>query len=73
MSEEQADTQEVSVEVNPTVGRAAGEICAELLRQYEHMEAVDDEGNPIEASLDGVALMANRLAVIACTGQIPAE
>ncbi len=66
-----ADSEEVIEIGMETVGRVAGEICVELLRQSHELEYVDSEGNPLETSLDSLAMNAHRLAIICCTGRIP--
>ncbi len=69
MSDEMIDVG-VSVDV---VAKVSGDICVELLRQYQNMQAVNENGEEVETSLDGVALMAHRLAVICCTGIVTPE
>ena len=62
-------SDEVVIEVSgDTIGRSAGEICVELLRQ---IQCVDDEGNVVDTQLDQIALLAHRLAIIACSGVRP--
>ena len=56
-----------------TIGRVAGEICAELIRQRKETEYTDDEGNPVEVSLEDIAVTSYRLAVICCLGKRPEE
>ena len=55
------------------IGRVAGEICVELIRQRKETEYTDDEGNPVEISLEGIAMTSYRLAVICCLGRLPDE
>ncbi len=59
---------EMSIEV---IAKVAGGICVELMKQAKDLEYRDSEGNLLDTSLDGLALNANRLAWICCTGQIP--
>ncbi len=56
-----------------TIGRVAGEVCAELIRQRKETEYTDDEGNAVEVSLEDIAMTSYRLAVICCLGRRPEE
>jgi hypothetical protein len=72
MSEGEAADQEVAaVDTGvsmDTVARIAGDICVELLKQYENMSDVDEDGQEVKPPLETVAIMAHNLARVCCTG-----